>query len=700
MAENIASQNTAESTQPVSPDNASNGSDSGYASSRERGVSRRVVLLCLGLALIFGYIIPLIDVKFSNTFLGATHLPPGAVGVLLALLLVANPLLGLISKSARFSRNETLVVYISCLFSCLVPGHGSESGFVANLIGPFYYATRENGWLNFLGPHLKLWFTPALVDGGALTPGGNSVVQGWYTGAAVDGVFVPWGAWLVPLLAWGSLITASYVMLACLSVMLRAQWTQREALSFPLLQLPLEMTEDVDRPRALKFFRNPLMWTGFGIVVFIQLVRGLHIYFPDVPDVPFELDLGPYFTDVPWNQIGWTPLNIYPVAIGITYLLTSEISFSLWAFFWIIKFQYIAAYLGGAGPSVMPAMIGNTGHKIFTGMQITGAFFAYTGFALWTAREHLSHIVRRAFGKTPATTIERREALPYPMAFWGFVAALLFCVGWCVAAGIAPGIALWMWLAYLVIAIGLSRVVAEGGLLFVQQGWVPLGAWAHLFGAGPSTLLPASSLVPGSFVQAGLMTDLRGFLMPSFIQSFKLASDRGIAARPLLALIAAVITIGLVMGIVMNVRLGYQSGGLSLEWWFAKGAPQENANNIAALARGFSPAQAPSIGTWFWFGGGVFMTLALMLLRARFTWFPLHPIGYLLCLSYAMNRLWASIFVGWLCKILITRFAGTESYRHARPLFLGLALGDVVSMLFWLSVDAIQGRVGHQLMPS
>ena len=41
-------------------------------------------------------------------------------------------------------------------------------------------------------------------------------------------------------------------------------------------------------------------------------------------------------------------------------------------------FQYIAAYMAGAGPAIMPSMIGNTSHKIFTGMQVTGTYFAYT----------------------------------------------------------------------------------------------------------------------------------------------------------------------------------------------------------------------------------------------------------------------------------------------------------------------------------
>ena len=45
-----------------------------------RGVTPRVVFFSLLLALFFGYIDPVIDAKLANTFLGAQHLPPGAVG--------------------------------------------------------------------------------------------------------------------------------------------------------------------------------------------------------------------------------------------------------------------------------------------------------------------------------------------------------------------------------------------------------------------------------------------------------------------------------------------------------------------------------------------------------------------------------------------------------------------------------------------
>ena len=100
-----------------------------------------------------------------------------------------------------------------------------------------------------------------------------------------------------------------------------------------------------------------------------------------------------------------------------------------------------------------------------------------------------------------------------------------------------------------------------------------------------------------------------------------------------------------------------------------------------------------------WLAIGGLVTFGMIVARSRLLWFPLHPIGYLMCLSYPMYTLWFSIFLGWLCKVLISRFGGTDTYRKLIPAFLGLALGDVAMMLFWLMIDGFFGRVSHQLMP-
>jgi len=657
------------------------------------GVTFRVVGLCLALAAIFGYIIPIIDLKLSNTFLGAAHLPPGAIGVLLILLLVVNPLLKLIGEKFAFSRNEVLTVYITCLFSCLVPGHGSENFFVSNILGPFYFASPENKWLDFLLPNLKHWYSPTIVETGKLNV---EIAAGWYVG---NGGKVPWSVWLVPLGAWSSMVLASYVMLGCFAVMLRAQWAEREALAFPLLRLPLELTEDMDardKNTFGGFFQNRLMWIGFGVAVVIQVLNGLNLYFPEVPKIPLTLN-GNYFSETPWNQMGWVPFTVLPIVVGISYLLTSEVSFSLWFFYWLMKFQLIGAYYLGFAPASLPNAIGSTaGAKTFVGYQQVGCYLAYALLVLWTAREHLRHVARRAFGRAAKTESEKREVMSYPVAFWGFVLSFLCIIAWSVAAGMSFPVALVLWTTYLVIAICLTRIVVEGGLLFVQQGWLPLGTMAQITGSGPDTWLAPASLVPASFVQGGLMTDLRAFLMPSFLQSFKLAHDRGLKAKPLLALIATVTVITFVMGIWMNVRLGYQHGGLQLNGWFAGGGAQKPASDAQQLINGVSDA------TWFntfWIAIGSAMTWGMMVARSRLLWFPLHPIGLLMSLTYPMNMLWFSIFIGWLCKALITKFGGSDAYRKTTPIFLGLVLGDVVMMLVWLAVDGWYARTYHQLMP-
>ena len=733
------------SPNPLTPESAS----------KPMGITMRAALLSLGLAFFFGYIIPIIDMKMRNTFLGATHLPPGAVAVLMILLLTINPLLNMIARQKSrialvfgaligfaalsgfffvkagtasllfwlfgagavlmlltlalnlgkrpLSRNEILTVYISCLFSTLAPGHGAENVFVVNLVGPFYYATRENKYLDFMVPYLKPWMTPAIDPAtGGYSEASKAVVDGWFNNSVTGQV--PWGAWLVPLLVWGSAIALMYIMMACLSTIIRKQWAESEALAFPLLKLPLELTEDVDKPAngavIGSFFRNGMMWIGFGLAVFIQALRGLHGYFPDVPDFPLSIDTAQLFTEAPWNQIGGAPVTVWPVIVGITYLLTAEISFSFWFFYWFIKFQLIAAYFLGFPSAALPKPIGAFGggsSATFTFYQQVGCYLAYVGIIVYTGREHFKHIFLRGFGRRRATPDESTEPMSYPLAFWGFVLSFSLLVVWGIAAGLNPVLAFGIWALYVVIILALTRIIAEAGILFVQHGWFPLGSLGQIVGAGPTHwLLNAQSLPAAATIQGGLMTDLRGFIMPSFIQSFKLAHDRKIALKPLLILMLACSLITMSLGVYMNVKLGYAQGGLSLDAWYSGGASRIPADSTANLVKGVQEASYWNLG---WIGLGIAITYGMMLARSRFAWFPLHPIGLLVSQSYPIGTIWFSVFLGWLFKVLINKFGGTDSYRKGIPLFLGLALGDVMMMIFWLVIDGWQGKSGHKLMP-
>jgi hypothetical protein len=420
------------------------------------------------------------------------------------------------------------------------------------------------------------------------------------------------------------------------------------------------------------------------------------VYFPDVPDVPLAIDSSAMLSEAPWNQIGAVPVVVYPIVIGVTYLLTSEVAFSLWFFFWFIKAQLLVAYLVGLSPSALPNATAAPG-KAFAAYQVSGCYLTYVAIMLWAARSHLKHIACRAFGRAASTPSEHEEAMPYPLAFWGFVLSFALMWGATILAGVRADIALALWVSYLVIAIGLSRLVVEAGMLLIINQSMPLGGISKLLGdAGNTWLSPANGLAPASLLQSSLVYHMRGVIMPSFLHAFKLAHDRGIAARRLGVLIAGVVLISVVCSWMTTIKLGYSVGGLQLGHKFFT---QIGAVKAVTFADALRTPAAAAASNWFWLVFGGALTYAMMLARSRFLFFPLQPLGYLVCLVFPAEQFWTSIFLGWAAKSVIGRFGGTDTVRRTTPLFLGLILGDVMMMLFWLVVDAFAGRTGHLLMP-
>ena len=81
----------------------------------------------------------------------------------------------------------------------------------------------------------------------------------------------------------------------------------------------------------------------------------------------------------------------------------------------------------------------------------------------------------------------------------------------------------------------------------------------------------------------------------------------------------------------------------------------------------------------------------LLLLRQSFFWMP-HPIGLVMLVNPIMGAYWFSIMLGWLCKMVVTRYGNKDTYLRVRPVFIGLIAGEllmiVIGMLvaYWLEV--------------
>ena len=89
---------------------------------------------------------------------------------------------------------------------------------------------------------------------------------------------------------------------------------------------------------------------------------------------------------------------------------------------------------------------------------------------------------------------------------------------------------------------------------------------------------------------------------------------------------------------------------------------------------------------------GSLIMFSLINMQYRFLWWPLHPIGFITPGQFPMNNIWFSIFLGWLVKFMMIQNGGLKMYRKARPIFLGLVLGESFIAGIWVIVGLFTGQ--------
>jgi len=78
-------------------------------------------------------------------------------------------------------------------------------------------------------------------------------------------------------------------------------------------------------------------------------------------------------------------------------------------------------------------------------------------------------------------------------------------------------------------------------------------------------------------------------------------------------------------------------------------------------------------------------------------WWPLHPVGFIICSVDWTDQLWATILLAWIIKLVVTKVGGTRVLRKARLLFLGMVLGQFSVAGMWAIFDTITGTTNHSI---
>jgi hypothetical protein len=577
----------------------------------------------------------------------------------LFLVILLNLILLRVRPRWALTQGELLVSYILVALGSSVAAHDMLQMLVPTIPHAYWFATPENKWEALIQPHLPRW----------LVMSDEHAMEGYYEGRTSLLAAGNYRPWLVPLFWWGTFVLVLVFVMQCINVLMRKQWTQNEKLTYPLIQLPVEMTR---RGGASGLYASWVFWTGFALGAGLDLYNGIAFLYPTLPLINVKVkNISYLFTGAPWNAIGWTPVSYYPFVVALSFFLPQDVSFSCWFFYLFRKLMQVFAVATGWGR--LPG-------APFLLEQAWGAWMAFAGLAAYSGRRHLRAIWRTVWG-LPGGVDDSREPMRYRTAFAGLALGLAYLTAfWMQAGGFGPVI-----LLYFILYYGLFSAVTKMR--------AEIGPPTHELGSMATTrmvveVFGSKNLGPGTLVSFAMLwfnnRMVRSHQMPVQLEGFKMAERAEIDYRRL--------GVAMMVAILMGLLSGYWA--LLSDAYGSKGA----------RGTGFAMETYRQLQTWLsipegpkglpigFMAGGAAFALLLGAARMRIAGWPFHPAGYALGMVFGLDYVWLPILIAWLLKVLVLRYGGLRTHANLIPFMCGLILGEFVVGSFWSSLSVILER--------
>ncbi|MBN8218135.1 MAG: hypothetical protein J0L75_15950 [Spirochaetes bacterium] len=655
----------------------------------EKTFTPKAILLGLGGVLFLSVFAFFNDDQLKQTLFIGNHFPVGVLLYFLPVVLVWNPLMRRFLPRLTLGTRELVIVLALVLTASWVPNSGFYRYFQRMLVIPVVNNPGQTMWQKYklmdeLPP--KLFPLDRDVKSPQYEQVYNGFKQGLKNGDQNVGLFAwPVKAWLKPVARWWFPLVLSFtVILLSIALVVHRQWSVHEQLTYPLGSVFSMLFQRSGASILPDVFRSRLFWWGFLPVALLQTLNVLSKWFPGVvPDAvinwwadgPLRNTFGEHFAFF-INPSGLGSGKIFFSVVALTFFLPSEIGLSLGVanLFW--GFVCFQIYL--AGGYVVAQSDNST--------ALSGAYMAYAAIILFTGRTYYWAVLKRAFFIGRPTPEEKTGVVAFRMLLLSFAAFLAILI----AMGLEPLIATCYSLTMLLLFLVFSRVLCETGCFFFQA-WQPSAMLLSLFGGAA---IGPGPMVFMTWIGTILHQDMRECLLPYVATSLKVADQAGVAAKKRLS---ATILVGIVVALVV--------AGLSSSWiMYNWGATKDAWASASAPALPFTPAvdvavQAEAVGQLEASKGAVgFSKLAFLrpdpkllkffllgfagvllfsVLRFRIKRWPLHPVIFLIWGTFPLKVFFYSFFLGWGVKVLVQRFGGGQVYLRLKPLFIGIALGEL-----------------------
>ncbi len=574
---------------------------------------------------------------------------------LLCVLQAVNAVVARLAPAWAFRQAELLTVYAMLGVGTALAGLDSLTIVPQVAADPFHSATPENHWAVSIWPHLPRWLTVSDLD----------ALKGYYVGNSTLYTPAHLRAWIPPMAAWSVFVLLMLWTMLCLNVLVRRQWQDNERLTYPLVQLPMEMT----RPGSGLYRQKPFL-AGAILAAALDLMNGFATWYPNVPSFNVRgVDIASMVSSRPWNAIWWMPLNYFPFVVGLGFLLPVDLLFSCWFFYLFWKAERVVFSSGGWDTA---------SNFPYINEQCFGAYAAMVGFSIWAGRKTYGQVWRKAL-RRPSEIDDADEGLSYRIALFGAAAGTVALIAFSVAAGLQLWVAIVFFAMFWMLMLAIARIRAE------------LGPPVHdLHFTGPDHMIPmafgTTALTGGSMAVLSLFfwfnRAYRSSPMPLQTEGLAMAQRLGARQRRMTAALMLAGLTGTVAALWAHLHMAYALGAQSK----MLGATGMGTEGFSRMNNWVNNPAGPEWGGTIAMGVGFALSLALMVAHTRIAGWPFHAMGFAISGSWSMNLMWFPLFLAWVCKALTIRYAGIRGYRVALTFFMGLIVGEALMGIGWTLV--------------
>lgn len=543
-----------------------------------------------------------------------------------------------------------------------------------------------------------------LADGDPQSVAVQTLIQGASSREKIGLSEIPWDVWMPTLKFWGLLALLLGVASVCLVVVVQPQW-KRELLPYPIARFVEEATRPGEKGLLPEIMQNNLFWVAFLLVFVIHLFNGLHEWFPTTWffQIPLQLDfsglatLFPNAAKIPQSKFVFTAPVLYPTVIGFAFFLASEVSFSVG--FSGVLFVALSAILLSNGVLMERDFL----EPKNSSMLRFGAYLGLAAIIIFLGRRYYFNLLKSFFG------MKRNDETP-SNAVWA-ARIMAVCMAGAVVVLSQSGLD-WLLGSLMVALIMLTffvmtRINVETGTFFIQPVWGVLGVITMVFGI---QAIGPTAYITMALVTTLLVLDPREAIMPFVANGMYMSTrkEKKSANTKAALLIGGTVVVSFFVALVSILYLQYNNGIDNQDVWATgvcciPGLPFKSLaihlsdlSSYNELAASMEVSGLQRLGMmkpdWVmmrWALLGVVLVLVANAARLRLSWWPLHPVAFVVWGTMPGLRFAPSFIIGWLVKVAVVRFAGAKGFRSVLPMMVGLIAGEMFAALGWMVAGVI-----------